>query len=107
MRLGIDPVLILSIGDRGAIVIEFKDLDGDPPLYPPLISPAKSCTDLEAAFGSRRAMPSVKNCRFCLDDDEILAVRKVRKDAVEIDAKFNVSFLCCFVIGISIFLLKQ
>jgi hypothetical protein len=107
MRLGMDPVLSMSIGDRGAIVLEFKDMDGDPPLYPPLVSPPKSCADLAAAFGSRRAIRSVKNCRFCLDGNEIVAVRKVHKNALEIDAKFNVSFLACFVIGISLFLAKQ
>jgi hypothetical protein len=107
MRQGVDPILIISILDRGSRWLEFKGSDGDPPLYPPMQSPAKSCAELETAFGQRKAMSSIKNCRFCHNGEEIVAVRKVQKNVVEVDAKYNVSFMYCFVIGIAMFLTKS
>jgi hypothetical protein len=51
-------------------------------------------------------MESVKNCRLCNGLMEVVAVRKVRKNTLEIDAKLNISFLSCFGIGIFMFLMK-
>jgi hypothetical protein len=106
MRLGMDPVLVVSIGPGGAICSEFRECDGIEPPYPRLFSPAKSCDDVAKAFGSRPAIPSIKNCRLCSTAGEVIAVRKVRKKALAIDARSNVSFLSCFTIGLVMFLLK-
>jgi hypothetical protein len=106
LRQGMDPLLIVSIGDKGSRCLEFKESEGDSPLYPPMQSPAKSCADIPATFGNRRAIASVKNCRFCSGGEEVVAVRKIQKNAIEIDAKYNVPFFYCFGIGIAMFLAK-
>jgi hypothetical protein len=106
MRLGKDPYLVLSAGKHGDIRAEFLECEGTAPSYRILHSPADSCRDLLRAFGSRRAMESVKNCRLCNGLVEVVAVRKVRKNTLEIDAKLNISFLSCFGIGIFMFLMK-
>jgi hypothetical protein len=106
MRLGRDPYLVMSVGKDKEIRAEFMECDGMMPRYRVLTSPANSCRDLVQAFGSRRTMRSVKNCKLCNDSVEVVSVRKVRPNTLEIDAKCDVSFLSCFVIGIFMFLRK-
>jgi hypothetical protein len=106
MRLGHDPYLVLYVEKKGDICARFLVCDGIAPPYALLISPAKSCERIAEAFGDRHAMHSVKNCKLCDGKEEIVAVRKVRKHTLQIDAKPNISFLSCFVIGIFMFLMK-
>jgi hypothetical protein len=106
MRVGMEAVLVISVEAGGAICAEFRDCDGTEPPYPLLHSPAKSCHDVAQAFGSRPAVPSVKNCKLCSPAGEVVTVRKVRKKALAVDARSNVSFLSCFAIGLVMFLLK-
>jgi hypothetical protein len=106
MRLGIEPYLVLTRGSNNSVTVEFMEFDGTVPPYSQLMSAQTSLDALVATFGTRRAMKSVKNCRLCRGTDEIIAVRKVQKNRLEIDSKRNVSFLSCFVIGLFMFLSK-
>jgi hypothetical protein len=106
MRVGTDPTLVLRRGAGGSVTAEFAEFDGTVPPYAELVSPAMSPEAMVAAFGTRRAVKSVKNCRLCSGNEEIIAVRKVQRNSVEIDSKRNVSFVSCFVIALFMFLSK-
>ena len=60
--------------------------------------------DIELAKRELAELRAVKTCDEC--GNEIVAVRKVSKKSLEIDAKIEISFLQCFVIGIFMFLSK-
>jgi hypothetical protein len=104
MRLGIEPMLVLTRGWNW-VVAEFMELDGTVPPYSELKCEATPEVLMEAFVG-RQAIKSVKNCRLCRGNEEIVAVRKVQKNRLEIDAKRNLSFLSCFVVGLFMFLSK-
>lgn len=104
MRLGSDVTISLRKEAGDAIIADFYELDGIVPPYKRLISPPGVCTDLKSAFGERTAMKSIKNCKMCFDGEEIIAVRKVEKNDVEVDAKGTLSFLACFAISMFMFL---
>jgi hypothetical protein len=106
MRLGMEPTLVLTRGSGNSVIAEFMEFDGTIPPYSQLLSVQTTQDGLVAAFGSRRVVKSVKNCRLCKGVEEIVAVRKVQKNILEIDARRNVSFLSCFVIGLFMFLSK-
>ncbi|EAY13857.1 hypothetical protein TVAG_044170 [Trichomonas vaginalis G3] len=103
MRLGNDISLSLKIEAGHAVHAEFFEIDGVIPPYKKLTSPPGICSDLKSAFGDRKAIPSIKNCKMCFNGEEIIAVRKVAKDDVEIDAKGTISFLACFSIALFMF----
>ena len=100
MRLGNDISLSMRKEAGHAIFAEFFAVDGVIPPFKLLTSPPGACEDLKAAFGERKAIRSVKNCKLCYNGDEIVAVRKVGKNDVEVDAKGTISFLACFTIAI-------
>ena len=104
MKLGNDVTLSLRKEAGDAIIAEFYELDGIVPPYKRLISPPGICVDLKNAFGERPALKSIKNCKMCFDGEEILAIRKIAKNDVEIDAKGTLSFLTCFTIAMFMFL---
>jgi hypothetical protein len=106
MRIGNDPTLVLRRGPGGSVTAEFAEFDGTVPPYAELVSPPMSGEAMVAAFGTRKAIKSVKNCRLCNGTEEIVAVRKVQRNGVEIDSKRNVSLVSCFVIGMFMFLTK-
>lgn len=107
MRLGSDPVIVIKGGSGRYVDVEFMEIDGVIPPYKKIVSEAHSCDDLQKAFGERKVMKSVKNCRLCDENgNEVVAVRKVSKKSLEIDAKADVSILQCFVIGMFMFLSK-
>jgi hypothetical protein len=106
MRLGVDPTLVLTRGRDGSVAAEFARFEGMAPPYERLLCPPMPADEMVAAFGTRRAVTSVKNCRLCEGSVEIVAVRKVQRNRLEIDARWNVSFLSCFVIGLFMFLSK-
>jgi hypothetical protein len=106
MRLGIEPTLVLTRGSN-AVTAEFMEFDGTVPPYGQLVSAQGGAMDgMSTPFAGRRALKSVKNCRLCRGTEEIIAVRKVQKNRLEIDSRRNVSFLSCFVIGLFMFLSK-
>ena len=100
MRLGNDVSLSMKKEAGHAIFAIFSIVDGVVPPYKVLTSPPGACEDIKAAFGERKAIKSIKNCKLCYDGEEIVAVRKVGKNDVEIDAKGTISFLACFSIAI-------
>ena len=100
MRLGNDVSLSMRKDAGDAIFAEFFAVDGVIPPFKLLTSPPGACVDLKAAFGERKALKSIKNCKLCFNGDEIVAVRKVSKNDVEVDAKGTISFLACFTIAI-------
>jgi hypothetical protein len=106
MRIGNDPTLVLRRGAGGSVTAEFAEFDGTVPPYAELVSPPMSAEAMITAFGTRRALKSVKNCRLCQGSEEIVAVRKVHPNSVEIDSRRNLSFVSCFVIGLFMFLTK-
>lgn len=106
MLLGSDPVMVLTKSAGRAVTAEFIENDGNTPPYQKLYSPPHICDHPATAFGTRKAIQSIKNCKLCNGEEEVVSVRKVSKNAVEIDAKHNVSFLNCFVIAIFMFLSK-
>ncbi|OHT11788.1 hypothetical protein TRFO_18684 [Tritrichomonas foetus] len=104
MRLGNDKIMSVSGGPGRMVKCEFFDNDDSKPPYHLLISKARACMDTSKAFGSRRAIQSIKNCKLCdSDEKEIIAVRKIRKNVLEIDAKYNISFVSCMVVGLFMF----
>lgn len=100
MRIGNDISLSLRIEAGHAVHAEFFEVDGVIPPYKKLTSPPGICADLKSAFGDRKAIQSIKNCKMCSNGEEIIAVRKVDKNDVEVDAKGTISFLACFSIAI-------
>ena len=104
MKLGIEKLLEIKIGAGRAIFVNFFEIDGIKPPYESLICPPGSCIDLHYAFGNRFVLPSIKNCKLCFNSEEIIAIRKVEKDLLEIDSKPNISFLTCFALSIFMFL---
>lgn len=107
MRLGSDPVIVIKGSSGRRVEVQFMEVDGIEPPYNMLVSPAHSCDDLKKAFGDRHVIKSVKNCRLCDEGgNEVVAVRKVSKKSLEIDARADVSFLQCFAIGMFMFLSK-
>jgi hypothetical protein len=106
MRLGIEPTLVVARDPQNSVSADFLEFDEIVPPYSRLVSHSASPDELVAAFGNRRALESVKNCRLCLGNEEIVAVRKVHKNRLEVDSKRNLSFLSCFVIALFMFLSK-
>ena len=105
LRIGNDKLMDIYASSKRAITLQFyRDEDSKFP-YSTLLSPAGSCEDLKKAFGDRKVIKSVKNCKL-LDTDgkEIIAIRKIQKDALSIDAKRNISFLSCMTVGLFMFL---
>ncbi|KAH0791814.1 hypothetical protein GPJ56_004308 [Histomonas meleagridis] len=91
----------------GVVKVEQFEIDGIKPKYPLLISQLNKIGALEDAFGKRRAIKSIKNCKLCDEENnEVIAVRKTHRSVLDIDSKYNVSFLTCFVVGIFMFLSK-
>ena len=109
MRIGEDPYLIIQSGNQKvgrSIDVQFLSVNDSKPPYSHLQSPEGICNDLAKAFGERHAIKSVKNAKFIDHDEEIISIRKVSKNRLEIDAKYNILFLHCFCIGLFMFTTK-
>lgn len=107
MRVGSDIYITIKGGPGRLVDVEFFSVDGSKPPYPHLQSASGICNNLETAFGKRKAIQSVKNGKFMSENnEEIVAVRKVSKNRLEIDAKYNILFLHCFCIGLYMFTTK-
>lgn len=103
MKLGQDQVLSVFLSPGRAVHAEFYPIDGSTPPYAKLTSPPAACADLKQAFGDRPAIRSVKNCKMCYKDEEVIAVRKVGKNELEVDSKSAIPFLSCFTVAIFMF----
>ena len=77
------------------------------PNYPsPLVN--TSIND-EPAFGDVQRQISIKNCILKNQDNEqqLIIIRKTRKDTIEITSKLNILPVCIFALGIASFLGKK
>ena len=104
VKHGIDTCLTIS-RENGNVVVRAFELDGMKPSFDVLVG--TNLTDLEAAFGDRKVMPSVKNCKLCdPSGQEVISVRKVSNMSLAVDTRFNVSFITGFAVAIYMFLVK-
>ena len=104
VKHGIDTCLTIA-RENGNVVVRAFELDGMKPPFDVLVG--TNLTDLEAAFGDRKVMPSVKNCKLCdPSGQEVISVRKISNMSLAVDTRFNVSFITGFAVAIYMFLVK-
>ncbi|KAK8870648.1 hypothetical protein M9Y10_008535 [Tritrichomonas musculus] len=107
LRMGNDKRLEISISSNRQIIVEFVRTDEESTFpYTTLISQPPSTLE-NNSFGNRPVIKSVKNCKLCNETGkEIVSVRKIKKNALAIDAKKNISFVSVMAIGLFMFLYK-
>lgn len=107
LRMGNEKRLEITASSSRQIKVEFSRTDEESTFpYTVLISQAASTLE-EGSFGNRPAIKSIKNCKLCNDvGKEIVSVRKIKKNALAIDAKKNISFVSVMAIGLFMFLHK-
>lgn len=96
-------VMTICRNEEGGVSVHFIETEDWKFPYTELVSPAVITSNTREAFGERVAIPSVKNCRLCCEEKEVVAVRKISKTELAIDSLIDVSFLYCFAIGIFMF----
>lgn len=86
------------------ISMNFFTVDDSEPPYDVITS--TDISDLQAAFGGRTVVPSVKNCKMCdSSGNEVIAIRKISKHELSIDSRRNLSFLACFTLAMYMFVM--
>ena len=104
VKHGIDTALRIS-RENGNVVVRAFEIDGMKPAFDVIIG--TNLTDLDAAFGDRKVIPSVKNCKLCDESgQEVVAVRKLSDMSLAVDSRYNVSFITGFAIAIFMFIVK-
>lgn len=106
LRMGTEKRLEITSSNH-QIKVEFSRTDEES-TFPYSILISKTAEFLEeGSFGNRPAIKSVKNCKLCNETGkEIVSVRKIKKNALAIDAKKNISFVSIMAIGLFMFLHK-
>lgn len=101
LRIGNEVCLSIISTPENKIHLDFAETDQFTPPYKVLES------SNEVNFDDRPYIPSIKNCQIFNISTEIIAVRKIEKNRLEIDAIYNIYFLSCFALGLYMFLLRK
>ena len=118
LRIGNSPFLVIALSPYKEVTVHFENIENYDSLEeeesnrrastPDLINNGNARRDPTTTFGGRECIQSIKNVKLCsVDGKEFIAVRKVAKNVVEVDALIKVHFLACFAVAMFMYMYRR